>query len=287
MKFCKGIKEFANNYDYFIFDLWGVIHDGNQLYEGVLDALKFLKQQQKNVCFLSNAPRRAHKAAQILEKFSITKDFYQFILTSGEATFLDFKKNQENNYANFGKKYFYIGPKKDIDLLDGLNYQKVENASEANFVITTGFDNESSILQEKLPQIQEAKKYNLPLICVNPDLIVVKQNGQEMICAGVLALEYEKMGGKVFYYGKPFSLVYNITHNFFGLPPKDKIIAIGDGMETDIKGAIDFGIDSALVTGGILCNKLGVSYGKEACQNKVQEVCEAYNIFPQYIIPNL
>ena len=108
-----------------------------------------------------------------------------------------------------------------------------------------------------------------------------------MICAGVLAAEYEKMGGKVFYYGKPFSSVYKMTYDFFGKPDKSKIIAIGDGMETDIKGASDFGIDSVLVTGGILCNKLGVRYGQEASRDKVQQVCESYKIFPQYIIPNL
>jgi len=287
MQFHKGIKEISAHYQYFIFDLWGVIHDGTQAYDGVLEALLFLKKEGKKICFLSNAPRRSHKVAEILKKFSITEDLYEFILTSGEATFLDFKKNQENNFSQFGKKYFYIGPKKDIDLLDGLDYQQVSDVSEASFAIATGFDNETSILQEKLPQIQEAKKYDLPLICVNPDLIVVKQNGTEMICAGVLADEYEKIGGKVFYYGKPFLSVYKMTYDFFGRPDKNQIIAIGDGMETDIKGASDFGIASALVTGGILCNKLGVRYGQEASADKVQQVCQSYKIFPQYIIPNL
>ncbi len=287
MKFCKNLQEFSANYDYFVFDLWGVIHDGAQLYDGVAEALAMLKKQGKKICFLSNAPRRAGKVSQVLDKFGITKDFYEFILTSGEATFLDFKKNQENNFKDFGQKYFYIGPKKDIDLLDGLNYQQTESASEASFVIATGFDDEKSVLQEKLPQLLEARKYNLPLICVNPDLVVVKKDGAEMICAGVLAHEYEKNGGSVFYYGKPFSLVYKMTHDFFGAPQKNKILAIGDGMETDIKGANDFGIDCALVTGGILCNKLEVRYGQEANRDKVLKICETYKIFPQYIIPNL
>ena len=287
MQFHKGIKEISANYDYFIFDLWGVIHDGIKTYDGVLETLSYLKNQGKKICFLSNAPRRAHKVAEVLNKFSITKDFYEFILTSGEATFLDFKRNQENNFKDFGRKYFYIGPQKDIDLLHGLDYQQVSEVSQASFAIATGFDNEASVLQEKLPQIQEAKKHNLPLICVNPDLLVVRQDGAEMICAGVLAAEYEKMGGEVIYYGKPFSSVYEMTYDFFGKPDKNKILAIGDGIETDIKGAYDFGIASALVTGGILCNKLGVRYGQEACTIKVKEVCESYKIFPQYVISKL
>ena len=287
MQFCKNIKEISAKYDYFIFDLWGVIHDGSQAYDGVVEALSYLKSQGKKICFLSNAPRRSSKVAEVLNRFFIDKSFYEFILTSGEATFFDFKKNQENGFKDFGRKYFYIGPKKDIDLLDGLDYQQTADVSEASFAIATGFDDEKSVLQEKLPQIQEAKKHNLPLICVNPDLIVVKQNGLEMICAGVLADEYKKMGGEVIYYGKPFSSVYNMTYEFFGKPDKSKILAIGDGMETDIKGAHDFGIASALVTGGILCNKLGVRYGQEADPAKVKQICEFYKVFPQYIIPNL
>lgn len=287
MQFHKGLRQISTNYDYFIFDLWGVIHDGTNAYSGALEALLFLKEQGKKICFLSNAPRRAHKVAEILKKFSITQDFYEFILTSGEAAFLDFEKNQKNNFAEFGQKYFYIGPQKDIDLLDDLDYEQVTKISEASFAIVTGFDDENSALQEKLPQIEEAKKYNLPLICVNPDLMVVKQNGTEMICAGVLADEYKKMGGEVIYYGKPFSSVYKMTHNFFGAPDKNKILAIGDGMETDIKGAYDFGIDSVLVTGGILCNKLGVYDGQEADPDKVKEICESYKVFPTYVLNRL
>lgn len=287
MKFQKGIQDFSANYEYFIFDLWGVIHDGIHAYDGVTEAIALLHKQGKKICFLSNAPRRASKVASILEKFGITPNMYEFIITSGEATFYDLQKNQQNNFASFGKNYFYIGPKKDIDLLHGLDYQKTDNVATANFAVATGFDDETSVLQEKLPQLIAAKKYNLPLICVNPDLLVVRKNGSEMICAGVLAAEYEKMGGKVFYYGKPFSAVYEMTAKFFNNPSKNKMIAIGDGMETDIKGAVDFGIDSVLVTGGILCNKLGVRYGEEANHSKVEAICESYKIFPKYIIPNL
>ena len=104
MQFHKGIKEISAHYQYFIFDLWGVIHDGTQAYDGVLEALLFLKKEGKKICFLSNAPRRSHKVAEILKKFSITEDLYEFILTSGEATFLDFKKNQENNFLLGQKK---------------------------------------------------------------------------------------------------------------------------------------------------------------------------------------
>lgn len=287
MNFISKITEISDNYTHFIFDIWGVVHDGSNAYPGAVEAISFLHKEGKKICFLSNAPRRSSKVKTMLEKFGITSDLYDFILTSGEATFHDLKKNQDEGFKNFGKNYFYIGPQKDIDLLDGLNYSRVEKASLAHFAINTGFDGELSTLDEKLPQALEARQNNLPMICVNPDLIVVKQNGLEMICAGALAGEYKKLGGEVFYYGKPFSTVYKMTCEIFNNPEKNKILAIGDGLETDIKGANDFGIDSLLITGGILANSLGINYLQTADKNKLEAICTTYQAFPKFVISSL
>lgn len=287
MKYLSSIKEISNNYNYFIFDVWGVLHDGSRAYPGVIETLKFLKDAGKKACFLSNAPRRASKVEEVLNRLGITKDFYDFILTSGEAAFLDLQKNQQSGFNNFSNKYFYIGPNKDLDLLDGLNYEKVDDASLAGFIINTGFDHEDSTIAEKLPQIIEAKKYNLPMICVNPDLIVVNQAGKEMICAGALAREYEKMQGEVLYYGKPFPAVYKMTMEKLGNPKKSDVIAIGDGMETDIAGAKDFAIDSILVSGGILANQLAIKFHQDPNMEKLNGICQKYQIFPQFVISNL
>jgi HAD superfamily hydrolase (TIGR01459 family) len=287
MNFISGIKQISHRYDYFIFDVWGVMHDGSTLYPGALEAVSFLRQENKKICFLSNAPRRANKISGVLQNFGVTGNLYDFILSSGEATFLDLKKNQDNGFKNFGQNYFYIGPKKDIDLLEGLNYKRVEEAEQADFAITTGFDHENSTITEKLSAILEARKYNLDMICVNPDMIVVKQNGQEMICAGALAREYEKAGGKVFYYGKPFRAIYEMVCEIFNNFESNKALAIGDGIETDIKGANDFGIDSLLVTGGILSNLLNNNYEKTTEKARLETICNKYQIFPEFVIPNL
>ena len=271
MQFKNDIREFADLYDYFIFDVWGVIHDGSTAYPGAIEAISFLRQKNKKICFLSNAPRRANKVAEALEKFGITPDLYDFVLTSGEAAFLSLQKIP-------GEKYFYIGPEKDADLLSGSNHQMVANASEASFAITTGFDGENSVLAEKMPQLLEAKKFNLPLICVNPDLIVVKQDGKEQICAGVLAGEYKKLGGTVSYYGKPFPEVYKMVLQIFDITEKSRILAIGDGLLTDIRGAVDFEIDNVLVTNGILQNPDPA---------RLKEIFNSLQIFPQFVIPKI
>lgn len=287
MKLISGIKEIYKNYNYFVFDVWGVLHDGSNAYPNVVETLEFLRKEGKKVCLLSNAPRRSHKVEQILEKFGISKNFYDFILTSGEATFIDLEENQKNNYQNFGKKYFYIGPDKDLDLLDELNYERIEKTENADFIINTGFDNPDSVITEKLPQIVAAKKHNLPMICVNPDLIVVSQAGKEMICAGTLAREYEKMQGKVLYYGKPYEAVYKIVLKKFGNPKKEEVIAIGDGLETDILGANKFSIDNILVTGGILANSLEIKFFEEPNVERLNAICQEYQIFPKFVISNL
>lgn len=284
MKYINNLEEISPQYQYYIFDVWGVVHDGQNAYEGALRAIKKLRHENKKICFLSNAPRRSFKIAKVLEKFGITSDLYDFIMSSGEATFQYLKKNQENNYQNYQKKYFYIGPPKDIDLLDDLEYELTNDASEADFAITTGFDNDNSTIDEKLPQIKAALANNLELICVNPDMIVVRQNGQEMLCAGVIGKKYLDLGGKVKYFGKPYDEVYKVTCELFDENiDKKQILAIGDGLETDIKGANAFNIDSLLLTGGILSNKINNNNHQDQLLVDLKKYCDIYLAQPNYV----
>ena len=123
-------------------------------------------------------------------------------------------------------------------------------ANQAAFAVVTGFDEDNSTLEEKMPQIEAALKANLKLYCVNPDLIVVRQDGTKMLCAGVIGNYYKERGGEVEFIGKPHKAVYDYVFDILG--NNIKICAIGDAPETDIKGANNAGIDSALVLGGIL-----------------------------------
>ncbi|MBL6664499.1 MAG: TIGR01459 family HAD-type hydrolase [Rickettsiales bacterium] len=284
MQYINNLNEISSNYQYYIFDVWGVVHDGQSAYEGSIKTIKDLRSQNKKICFLSNAPRRAFKVENVLQKFGVTPDLYDFVMSSGEATYLHLQDNQNNNYQKYGQKYFYIGPQKDIDLLDGLNYHITNNANEASFALTTGFDGDNSTIEEKLPQINEAIQNNLPLICVNPDVIVVRQNGTEMLCAGVIAKEYSKLGGKVQYFGKPYEEVYKTTCKLFNQDiNKTDILAIGDGLETDIKGANNFGINNLLLTGGILSNKIDNNLDSSQLMTKLKEICEGYQTYSSYI----
>ncbi|MCE3255453.1 MAG: hydrolase [Rickettsiaceae bacterium] len=291
MIFQKNILKIAENYDYFIFDIWGVIHDGSAAYPEVLERIKYLRKLGKKICFLSNAPRRAKKVAKLLTNFGIDETLYDFIITSGEATYLYLEKNYGKNLAEIHKEnstnnyqYYYIGPKKDADLLDGLGYHETADASAADFAVATGFDDGNYDIAEKLPQLKEALKNNLTMICVNPDLIVVKQSGEEFLCAGILALEYQKLGGKVVYFGKPHQMVYDQVLQLFSTTDKSKVLAIGDGIETDILGANNQGIDSVLVAGGILGSELKIKHGELPNEKLMQEVCDKYKAYPQFVV---
>ena len=278
----KNTSPLLNNYDYFILDIWGVLHDGSSTYDGAIDRLKEMKEKGKKICLLSNAPRRAIVVEKLLEKLNITKDLYDFLLTSGETTF-----SYLSDYP-FGKgSYFYIGPEKDAGLLDGLEYQKTDDASKAKFALVTGFDDGNYEIASKLPQLEAAVKSNLILICANPDLTVIRKTGEELLCAGVLAAKYKELGGKVIYFGKPYDLVYEKVFNLFSCNDLSKILAVGDGILTDILGANQNKIDSAFIPGGIFANKLNIKHGDLPDQKLMAEICEQYQASPTFIIGSL
>ena len=276
-----SISEISDKYDIFFVDLWGVIHDGVDMYPGVHKALQDLKAAGKRVIFLSNAPRRSYKAVQGLQRFGINDDLYETVITSGEAVFthLTASKNPSKN------KFIIIGPERDADLLNGTDYLKVDKVADADFMIVTGFDNDDSTMAEKQPYLDEAIKLDLPLICANPDLAIVRISGKRALCAGVIAQKYQEMGGKVQQFGKPFLEVYEMAMSIAGNAHKSRIAAIGDNPGTDILGGVNFGIDSYLIPGGILGGELGIKHGQLPPLEKIEKMAQDSRIIPTGVLP--
>ncbi len=247
MKILKSIFEISDKFDGLILDIWGVIHDGRELYPGVVDTLNKFHQHNKKIVMLSNAPRRSSVVIKKLDDLGVPRKAYDYAITSGEVMF-EFVKNHKE-WKN--SPYYYIGPEKDSDLLHELGTKAVSNAKDAKFAFVTGYDDDDSPEDEKIEQLKEIKRYNLPLLCANPDMVIVRRNGMEALCSGVIAKQYEDMGGKVYYYGKPYSPAYEKCFSLLNMP-KQRILAVGDNPDTDIKGARNMGIYPVLVTGGIL-----------------------------------
>ena len=280
-----GISQIAKIYNFFILDIWGVLMDGVQPYREAPHCLQQLHAHNKTVILLSNAPRQAHIVRERLNTIGIPSSLYNDILSSGEATRLALTQPTNPILKNLGSKYFYIGPDRDKALLDGLGYQASQSLEESDFMLTTGPDSENDDLESYDKLFGKARGLNLPMICANPDHVVVRQTGERLLCAGALADRYERSGGEAIYFGKPHKDIYSICINHLADPPLEEIIAIGDTLGTDIQGANQFGVDTALVVGGVTAEELGMASGQMPATNKLRDHCLKADIFPNYAMP--
>ena len=236
-KLINGLSQVYNKYDAFLIDLWGVIHNGVRLYPEAVDVLKNLNKLNKRFVLISNAPRPSKSVKKYLLNLKMDQDFLENIFTSGEAAIRILKEDV------YGKKFYHLGPERDKDLISGFEKNKT-SLKKCDFILCTGlFKSEENSLDYYKNLL---KKYtNLIMICTNPDLIVHRGSRKEY-CAGTLASVFEKLGGKVIYFGKPYPEIYN-----FCIKKNETILAIGDNIRTDIKGANNMKFDSLFITSGI------------------------------------
>ena len=234
----SGLKSIVNEYDLFFIDIWGVVHNGIKLYENAIKVLEELFNNEKKFILLTNAPRPNLTVINTLKKMGLN-NFSDTVFTSGEAS----KRYLLENFNN--KKFFHLGPPRDFDLFKTFENNKVLNIDDSDYLLCSGlFEEHEDDLEyyKKLLSNHITKK----MICTNPDLIVDRGDRREY-CAGSIAKSFEEIDGKVIYFGKPYSPVYEIAADV----NNKKILCIGDNLNTDIKGANIQNFDSLLITGGI------------------------------------
>ena len=251
-----GLSSVVDNYDLFYIDLWGVVHNGIKLNEHAITTLRELKKKNKNFVLLTNAPRPNDVVKNFLKKMGMSEELTNHVFTSGEAALSYLRKSLKS------KNFFHIGPPRDFDLFNTFKDNKSTDLEESEYLLCTGlFDKHVEDLNyyKNLLELHTKKK----MICTNPDLIVDRGNVREL-CAGSVAMIFEKMGGEVIYFGKPYPEVYNQSINNSG----NKVLAIGDNLNTDIKGANLLNYDSLLVCSGI--------HNKEINDKGIYEVSKEY-----------
>jgi HAD superfamily hydrolase (TIGR01459 family) len=253
----SGFAKLADNYDGFIVDLWGVVHDGVKPYAGVLDCLAKLRARNKPVVFLSNAPRRPAAIAKVLAGMGIGPDLYTGIMSSGEAVHMALRDRTDPDFAALGSKLYHLGPARDRDVFDTLPLTEVSIPAQADFLLNTGPDDllgpdDPSVYNATLDAALAAK---LPMVCANPDLEVIR-DGKRIICAGLLAQDYAARGGRVIERGKPDPAIYAPTLALLGTA-KSRTLAVGDSLRTDMAGAQAAGIDACWVLSGIHASRPG------------------------------
>ena len=257
MKQLKHLSDIYENYDTFVIDLWGVVHNGVMLNPKAIEAIDNLNNKEKKIIFLSNAPRPSSKVINFLLKMNMNKKYLSNVMTSGEAAMYAINNNK------FGKNFFHLGPLRDNSVFEKVKNNKVD-LKDCDFILCTGlFDEHDNDLEyyKKLLKNHVSKK----LVCTNPDLIVHRGNIVEL-CAGSVARVFEEMGGKVIYFGKPHEEIYKMCFN-----SNEKVLAIGDNLRTDIKGANNLNIDCIFISDGV---------HREEFKNilELDKLCEKYKV---------
>ena len=270
-----GIGALAGAYDGFILDLWGVLHDGAVAFPGAVDTLVRLRELGKSTVLLSNSPRRAADLAGMMADLGFAADSYGAVVSSGEAVHQALLRRDDPWFAALGNRCLHLGPPRDLPIFEGLAVERVATVGQADFILNSGPGDWHETLDDYRPLLESAAAKGLPMICANPDLVVVHQ-GHSMICAGTLAGYYQTLGGDVRYRGKPDPAIYDICLRVLGQADRRRVLAVGDGLETDIAGAKGVGLDCLLCCGGIHAAELGISWGETPSAERLQALFEAH-----------
>ena len=259
----EGLSSIVDDYQLFYVDLWGVVHNGVTLHKEAIKALHEISKKKKDYILLTNAPRPNHAVKSFLEKLGMEKEIRDHVFTSGEAALNYLKKNLLN------KNFFHVGPPRDFDLFKDFKNNKLESIEDCDYILCSGlFDDYNEDLKYYKNLFE--KSLDKKMICTNPDLIVDRGNKREL-CAGSVAIVFEKMGGEVVYFGKPYPEVYNQSFD----NKNKKILSIGDNLNTDIKGANLLNFDSLLISNGIHKNEIE--------QNGIEKISKSYEAICNYI----
>lgn len=254
-----GIRQIANlaeisgGYDAIFCDVWGVLHNGVRSWTAAWKALAREREAGRAVVLITNAPRPKGPVSEQLASLGVPDGAYDDIVTSGDVTRALIGEN--------ARMVFHIGPDRDMSLYDGLDVELVEEREAATVVCTGLYDDDTETPADYTEMLQRLRARNLPFICANPD-IVVERGDRLVYCAGALAKDFGMMGGRTLIAGKPHAPIYREAmaraSAVLGREvARDRVLAIGDGLTTDVKGAMDYGLDLLFVSDGIHAREYG------------------------------
>ncbi|HUO87603.1 MAG TPA: TIGR01459 family HAD-type hydrolase [Rhizomicrobium sp.] len=239
-----NLSTIAADYDALLCDVWGVLHNGVRAFDPACAALKAFRGKFGRVILLSNAPRPASDIEGQFARLGVPPDCYDVIVTSGDAA----REDLARRAARGRLAMFHLGPERDRNLYAGLDIA-LSDVAGADIVLCTGlFDDEAETPDDYTDMLAAMKGRGLTMLCANPDL-VVQRGGRLVHCAGSLARAYEAIGGTVVYYGKPHLPIYDVVRAVAG--GAQRMLMVGDGLVTDVKGANAAGIDVLFIADGV------------------------------------
>jgi HAD superfamily hydrolase (TIGR01459 family) len=281
--FTNHFAPIAIGYDVVLSDVWGVVHNGVAATPEACDALTRFRKQGGSVVLITNAPRPGDVVARLtLDRLGVPREAYDGIVSSGDVTHALIA-------ARAGLRVFHIGPERDVAIFDDLN-APMAALETADYAVCSGLtDDTVETPQDYHGLIEQMRTRGLPMICANPD-IVVERGDQLVYCAGAIADLYAAAGGSVVYAGKPHRPIYELALRIAATargqsPAHGRVLAIGDSVRTDLKGAVAFGIDCLFVTAGIHAEELGGRDNPDA--DALADIFAAAGLFPKVVMRRL
>ncbi len=250
----QHFSSLAPDYDALLCDVWGVVHNGVAAFPSACDALMRARARGAVVVFITNAPRQSEVVVRQLDRLHVPREAYDAIVSSGDVS-----RNVLAQHA--GQSMFHIGPERDRSIYSGLDL-RFAPLEQADFVICSGLDNDDTETPDDYrARLEIMLKRKLFMICGNPD-VVVERGDKLVYCAGSIADLYATMGGEVLYAGKPYRPIYDLALEKAKAAAgreiaRARVLAVGDSVRTDLKGAHEAGINFLFITAGIHAEELG------------------------------
>ncbi|MGH1368499.1 MAG: TIGR01459 family HAD-type hydrolase [Maritimibacter sp.] len=286
----ENLAEISANYDALFCDLWGCVHDGYAPFPDAIKALQAYRAQGGKVIMVTNAPRQFQSVATQLANMNLPEDTYDAIATSGDAA------RAAMFTGAVGEKVYLMGQEHDQVFFDPLPLIadpveiKQVPLAEADGIVCCGPFNPLADPEVLRPELLLAKQRGLKLMCANPDIVVDRGETREW-CAGAIAQLYTEMGGESLYFGKPHPPIYDLARRRLAglgpLPADSRILAIGDGIHTDIQGAMGEDIDSVFITGGLAAAETKTQAGGQPDPKALQDYVEKAQTNATYAIGGL
>lgn len=273
----SGLSQWAGRYDALVCDLWGVVHNGKVATPSACDALVRFRRAGGKVALLSNAPRPSNTVIAQLDGFGVPREAWDSVVTSGDVTREAISRRPDAWHRALGRRCFHLGPTRDKPLLEGLDVERVESVETADFILCSGlYDDETETAETYRPLFEPAVARGQRFLCANPDRAVMR-GPQRVPCAGALSQLYAKLGGEVREYGKPHANAYALCFERLGEVATDRVLAIGDGLLTDIAGANAIGIDALFIWEGVH----GAEIGSTPNGADLARICREHKLAPK------
>jgi HAD superfamily hydrolase (TIGR01459 family) len=286
----SGLGEISGRYDAILCDIWGVLHNGVASFAPALEALVAFRRAGGVVVLITNAPRPSPPIERQVLRLGVPSEAFDALVTSGDVT-IGLMEEQA------GERVLHIGPERDLSLFEAAAQAtgvrpRLAPLEDAQYVLCTGLRNdEIETPDDYEPELRALADRGIVMICANPDIII--HRGETLVyCAGALACRYEDLGGSVIYAGKPYAPIYDralaLAERARRTPfERRRVLAIGDGMKTDIAGATRAGLDALFVTGGIHRSLHGESSGSPTDPMELQRLYDESEAWPVAAIPLL